>query len=252
MRAEELRQKIQVLESEELQVQGLALLMVLAVGGALVLALIPQVRANLGITWGQAWFLPLTCALSVTASVFFGLYAHKKLRLNYDARRGLARQMGAEDLSLIDPLTGLLNRHYLDKNFSKEIGWAERLGVSLTLVMLVAHNSRRWGRSTGNRVLAEVADLLKRNFRGSDTLVRYGGNEFVVLMLGTNEQKAHLAMERLQEMATHGDSEQSQREDQLAFSYGTAAHAKGVTIAELLQAASQKLYQHQARLRAAG
>ena len=160
--------------------------------------------------------------------------------------------MGATDLSLLDPLTGLLNQQYLDQRVSKEIRWVERIPeISLTLVMLDLDGFRslnyRLGRSTGDRILEEFTELLKKNFRGSDTLIRFGGDEFVVLMLGVREQKAQVVVERLQEMTDRWNSEHPIKGYELAFHWGLAEYSKGAQIGDLLKTAHQRMGQHKAQ-----
>jgi len=251
MRAEELRQRMQVLENQELLLRTVALLLLVLSGALLLLALLPRGTWSGGISWWNRWYLPVLCLACVVVSALFSVYGNRKRQLIFDARKTLAAQMGAKDLSLLDPLTGLLNRTYLDQNFSKEIGWAERIGISLTLVLIdldafKSLNSRH-GRSTGDRVLTDFAELLKKNFRTTDTLIRYGGDEFVVMLPGFGQQKAQVAVERLQEMTNGWNREHPIDDYRLAFSWGAAAHSKGATIADLLEAAHRGLGQHKAQ-----
>jgi diguanylate cyclase (GGDEF)-like protein len=247
---------MQALENQELLVRSVALLLLVVSGGLLLLALFPQPTWTGGISWWNRWYLPVLCLACVVISALFSVYGNKKRQLIIDARKTLAGQMGAKDLSLLDPLTGLLNRSYLDQNFSKEIGWAERIGISLTLLLIDLDafkvlNSRH-GRSTGNRVLTDFAELLKKNFRTTDTLIRYGGDEFVVMLPGFGQQKAQVAVERLQEMTNAWNRQHSIDDYALAFSWGAAAHAKGTTIADLLETAHRELDQHKTRRSATG
>jgi diguanylate cyclase (GGDEF)-like protein len=241
---------MQVLENQELRLRATALGLLLVAGVALLIAVLPPLRESLGLFGWKAWYLPVLCLVCIVASSVFSLYGNRKRHLIFDARKSLAGQRGAKDLSLLDPLTGLLNQQYLDQRVSKEIRWAERIpGLSLTLVLFDLDGFRslnsRLGRAAGDQVLEGFAGLLEKNFRGSDTLIRYGGDEFVVLMPGFGEQKAQVAIERLQEMVNHWNSEHPLEDYQLAFHWGTAPYAKGAQIADLLEAAHQSLDQRQ-------
>src|SRR5207248_5063013 len=57
----------------------------------------------------------------------------------------------------------------------------------------------RYGLQAGDKFTAEFANLMKNTFRGSDTLARYSGNHFLVIMPGTGEQQAEIAVRRFQE-----------------------------------------------------
>jgi len=247
---------MQVLENQELLLRSVALLLLVLSGGLLLLTLLPQPTWSWGAYRWSSWYLPVLCLICVVVSALFSVYGNRKRQLIFDARKTLAAQMGAKDLSLLDPLTGLLNRTYLDQNFSKEIGWAERIGISLTLLVIdleafKALNSRH-GRSTGDRVLTEFAQLLKKNFRTTDTLIRFGDDDFVVMLPGFGQQKAQVAVERLQEMTESWNREHPIEDYRLAFSWGAAAHAKGATIADLLEAAHRELGQYKAQRGATG
>jgi diguanylate cyclase (GGDEF)-like protein len=246
MKAEELRHRMQVLENQELRLRGAALLLLLVAGVTLLIAVLPPLRASLGLYRWKDWYLPVICLACIVASSLFSLYGNRKRNLIFAARKNIAGRLGAKDLSLLDPLTGLLNQQYLDQRVSKEIRWAERIpGLSLSMVLFDLDGFRslndRLGRSTGDLVLEAFAELLKKNFRGSDTLVRYGGDEFVVLMPGYGEQKAQVAVERLQELVSGWNREHPVEGYQLAFHWGTATHTKGAQIVDLLEAAHQSL-----------
>ncbi len=248
MKPEELRHQMRTLGNQELRLQGTALALVLATGVALLIAALPHWRASLGLYRWKEWYLPLLCLVCIAGSVHFSLNARKKRNLIFDARKQLAGQVGAKDLSLVDPLTGLLNQQYLDQRVSKEIRWVERIPeISLTLVMLELNGFRSLGHSTGDRVLEGFAELLKKNFRGSDTLIRYGKDEFVVLMLGVREQKAQMVVERLYEMADRWNSEHPIKGYKLAFHWGLITYSKGAQIGNLLETAHQRMGQQKAQ-----
>jgi len=85
-----------------------------------------------------------------------------------------------------DPLTGMYNRHYFNETLDKEVKRCKRYNCSLDFLMIDVNRFKeindRYSHLIGDKVLQEVANLIKRNIRGSDTLVRYGGDEFLVLL----------------------------------------------------------------------
>ncbi len=90
------------------------------------------------------------------------------------------------DNSTTDLLTGLPNARLLEIIFSKEVHRAERYGYPLMLLALDVDGFRRfndeYGHATGDRLLRELATLLSAEFRAGDTLARFAGDQFVVLL----------------------------------------------------------------------
>jgi len=85
-----------------------------------------------------------------------------------------------------DQLTGLYNRHYLKEVLSKEVERAQRYGHSLSFLMIDINGFKevndRYSHSKGDKVLVKIGDLLQSNVREVDTVVRYGGDEFLILL----------------------------------------------------------------------
>ena len=91
-----------------------------------------------------------------------------------------------QDLAVRDPLTGLLNRRGFDRALGQHLALVRRYGpVGALLVLdldgLKAVNDRH-GHEAGDQVIAQVADVLRRRLRSSDTVARLGGDEFAVLL----------------------------------------------------------------------
>lgn len=96
-----------------------------------------------------------------------------------------------EDLqkfSYEDALTGLKNRRYFDQLFEHECAVAHRKELPLSLLLVDIDHFKNFndthGHESGDRALQSVAMLLQRQFRDSDVVCRYGGEEFVVIMPG--------------------------------------------------------------------
>ncbi|MEE8106187.1 MAG: sensor domain-containing diguanylate cyclase [Planctomycetota bacterium] len=95
-----------------------------------------------------------------------------------------------DKLATIDELTGLFNRRYFNRALQQEIERARRYKHDLTLAMIDIDHFKRFndanGHQDGDRALAIVARILQDSFREADMVVRYGGEEFVVLMPETS------------------------------------------------------------------
>lgn len=96
--------------------------------------------------------------------------------------------------AITDALTGLLNRRYLDEYLPREIARAARKGESVAVVMLDLDHFKRFndsfGHEAGDRVLQDVAGLLRALVRSGDVACRFGGEEFVLIMSGTGRDGA--------------------------------------------------------------
>jgi diguanylate cyclase (GGDEF)-like protein len=90
------------------------------------------------------------------------------------------------NMAVVDPLTGLFNRRYFDRQFAVELKRAERHGRNLTLVLMDVDKFKTIhdlnGYATGDGVIRAVADVIRRGFRDVDVVTRWGGDEFAILM----------------------------------------------------------------------
>jgi len=100
-----------------------------------------------------------------------------------------------------DPLTGLLNRGYFDTLFDHEIERARRYDHRFAVVMVDADHFKRindtLGHSAGDAVLKALGQMLRNGVRDSDIVVRFGGEEFVLLLNETGAEKAYAKAETL-------------------------------------------------------
>jgi len=101
----------------------------------------------------------------------------------------------------VDSLTGVGNRHYFDMIIKQEIKRHERLGSKFSVVMIDIDHFKdindRFGHGAGDLVLNQLANIIKDNAREIDYVIRYGGEEFLVILPHTNKESAHIFAERL-------------------------------------------------------
>ena len=156
--------------------------------------------------------------------------------------------------SIRDPMLGIFNRRYFEEVLALEFKYSRELEKPLTVVMMdldhfKAYNDRH-GHLKGDRVLVAVADFLLRNLRRNDVLARFGGDEFVFLLLETPPEGAGVTLMRLQDQMRrwlHGVLEV--QEPATTFSFGVAGLSPEDTQpAQLIARADQHLY----RAKAAG
>jgi diguanylate cyclase (GGDEF)-like protein len=146
-----------------------------------------------------------------------------------------------EDEALHDPLTGALNRRGLDA------AWRARPNGQLALLMLDADHFKRvndrFGHPLGDAVLRVLVERIRGMARQGDAMVRWGGEEFLLLLPGANELGARLLGERLREAvqghAWHGLAAGLQ----VTISLGLATWDGQEPLSELIARADAALYE---------
>ena len=157
-----------------------------------------------------------------------------------------------ERQALVDGLTGIANRRHCEDSLSAEIARANRLAIPLTLVLADLDDFKPindlHGHAVGDDVLREFASVLRSTVRETDLAGRWGGEEFVVLLTGTDADGAlHLA-ERVRRAL--GERSFLGRDGQpftVTCSFGVAQHSAGGDERELFANADRALYRAKRR-----
>lgn len=106
-----------------------------------------------------------------------------------------------KDQATQDPLTKVFNRRALEEIVNLEHSRSMRNQAPLSVIMLDIDRFKElndsYGHNAGDRVLVEVAELLTKSTRGHDSIARFGGEEFIVLLPETNINQARLIAEKL-------------------------------------------------------
>ena len=106
-----------------------------------------------------------------------------------------------EKISFIDPTTGLYNRWYLQPRLVEEFSRARRREFPLSCLFIDIDGfkavNERHGHFVGDRVLRDMAQLLRGHCRKEDVLIRFGGDEFVLLLSSSGRRAARAAAERI-------------------------------------------------------
>ena len=126
----------------------------------------------------------------------------------YDLENAVMGQEQMRHLAETDPLTSCFNRRALMEKLEQEMDRAARYATMLTGMMIDIDNFKQindtHGHLVGDRVLKQLAALLKREQRSVDIVARYGGEEFVVLLPETTSTESRNFAERiLRRVATH-------------------------------------------------
>ncbi len=125
------------------------------------------------------------------------LNALEKYRLNQELKRAM-QQMAS--MAARDGLTGLYNKRYFIEALEREVARACRYKSELSLCMIDFDDFKKvndtYGHPTGDNLLFDFSRLLSENFRQSDLVCRYGGEEFAVIIPNTNSENARKVCER--------------------------------------------------------
>lgn len=153
-----------------------------------------------------------------------------------------------EQQSFKDPLTEIYNRRALDEIVGRFISHARRRKSPLTFLMIDLDKFKevntRFGHLTGDLVLAEIAGLLKSSIRGSDAAVRYGGDEFLILLADTTAAGSERVVERIRRNLTEWNTECHLGGFTTALSIGVAEWHDGESLDEVLDVADRKMFEN--------
>ena len=177
-------------------------------------------------------------------------FAHltRRLRQEISLRRSaesdlLNSNQQLEIMANTDPLTGQLTRRKFEEVVDKEIKRAERYGFPLSLVFMDIDHFKRvndeHGHEIGDRVLSAVASRVKTHLRESDSLCRWGGEEFIVLMPHIDLDQVCALAEKLRAMLAATPVVENIH---ITASFGVAQWQPGQDLGTLLQRADKMLY----------
>ncbi|HEX5387049.1 MAG TPA: diguanylate cyclase [Gemmatimonadales bacterium] len=149
------------------------------------------------------------------------------LETAYDLEHAVAGQEEMRQLAETDPLTAVYNRRALMEKLEQEMDRAARYATRLTCMMIDIDNFKQindsHGHLVGDKVLRQLAALLRREQRSVDIVARYGGEEFVVLLPETTVAESRNFAERiLKRVATH-DFGEAGRAVRVTISIGLAS-----------------------------
>jgi diguanylate cyclase (GGDEF)-like protein/PAS domain S-box-containing protein len=170
----------------------------------------------------------------------------------YEGLKRIRLEREIREQAIRDPLTGLYNRRYFDIFIELYRKKPEAQILSLSILDMDGFKAvnDQYGHTVGDEVLVAVAELLRNNVRSDDVVIRWGGDEFLILMPKTAVEEAQVVLGRLQRVVASW-THPRHPEIKVGFTAGVAAWdpAEGTEIDEALRAADEDLYAKRGRRR---
>lgn len=147
-----------------------------------------------------------------------------------------------------DPLTGLLNRLFLEQRLVLEIKRASRSKTNLAVILvdldLFKNVNDIYGHQAGDTVLIEFAKVLNHSFREYDTIYRYGGEEFLIILPDIKSSDVHQKAENLRKKIKETLIKHNDKEIFITISLGISVYPEnGIDAKSMVAAADAALYQ---------
>jgi diguanylate cyclase (GGDEF)-like protein len=146
--------------------------------------------------------------------------------------------------AITDPLTSLHNREYMNEVLADEMTRAKHKELPLSITMLDIDHFKNindtYGHVVGDCVLKMLAQILVRETRNSDIIIRYGGEEFLIIMPLTDINGAFQKIERIRKFIS--EFQFCEEEISLTVSAGIAEYSGEEDIKQFIEVADKKLY----------
>ncbi|MBI5190500.1 MAG: GGDEF domain-containing protein [Nitrospirae bacterium] len=157
------------------------------------------------------------------------------------------KQEELREMATRDALTGLFNRNFFELTMPRELERIKRQGCNALVMMVDIDNFKyvndRYGHLHGDKVLKESAAMLERCIRAADLLVRFGGDEFVIVMPSCAGKERDVLIERIGCQAAEWNRKWATEDFSLSFSVGHAYLDPGRPFEDAMRAADSMMYE---------
>ena len=210
------------------------------------------VRSELWSSSTAVWLMGLAALASLVTLVVWA-----SQRLHADDVQRAADAEALERLAQRDPLTGAYNRRAFDAEVERAVERARRYDDQVAACVIDLDHFKeindRHGHAVGDEALVRVNRGLRARLRTTDVLGRIGGDEFAVVLTHVDETAARRVAREMADTVEQvgADLAAEGRDNRLSASIGTASWTEGMTAADLLQLADERMYANKRASRAA-
>lgn len=188
-------------------------------------------------------------ALEIQDAEYFEMLIMECQRLLSTSFEAANRYAILQEASIRDGLTGLFNVRFFKECVEKELAKASQNGEPASLLFFDVDHFKKYndthGHPAGDRVLKQVASLMRSSFDPKDILARYGGEEFVILLKNTDHSEAMLQAERFRAVVEEAkfENEHTQPLGFVSISMGVSTYPEHAQdMASLIKMADDALY----------
>lgn len=158
------------------------------------------------------------------------------------------KQFDLRRIATTDSLTGLFNRNYFEMTIPREIEKAKRRKENLLIFIIDIDKFKNfndtYGHQYGDKILKECADILQKATRSSDLLIRYGGDEFMVVMHPNSNEYAGRFEERIMKDLQEWNNMNPENDIKLSLSIGSAMCKPGFLLTDVIDEADKEMYRN--------
>lgn len=151
-------------------------------------------------------------------------------------------------MAIRDPLTGVYNRNFFNETITNEVNRSKRYGEKFSIVILDIDNFKQinddYGHLIGDWVLMECASVLGRAVRSSDLLVRFGGDEFLVVTPESDLDDCGALISRVNEHLLGWNKEHTNPDYGLSVSIGCSVFERGRDLMDVIKEADVRMYRN--------
>ncbi len=151
-----------------------------------------------------------------------------------------------EEISSLDYLTGLYNRQFFFEQLGQDASRCRRLDWGLTVAIIDADHFKAindtYGHQAGDHVLKELSKRLQTTLRATDSLCRYGGEEFALILPNVDPEQAYSICDRLRSGVANSPIIYKEQEINMAVSIGLAQMALDKPLEDMIGEADTALY----------
>ncbi|MBN2467078.1 MAG: diguanylate cyclase [Deltaproteobacteria bacterium] len=167
------------------------------------------------------------------------------------AKVSLAQRLqDLQSMAFHDSLTNVANRRFIEQTVASRIDEYQRYGWPVGILFIDVDNFKAIndtdGHDTGDRVLQMVAKTIQGNLRPFDILGRWGGEEFVAVIVNVNQEKLHSLAERVRSLVEHSSLHSGSRAVGVTVSIGATLANADDSMATLVKRADRLMYQSKA------